>query len=221
MNKHEGFHTEDDTPPTEHKEEYQLYFDDVKPRRYYLAVNGSGAEPITTIELENKRWFRTWHLNQGYKAPKFGSQKEFDEWIDVLKDREIKRQEPLPFLRTDVEHIENLAAYFGIHIPNMFRAAGQQFLDGKIGDYVRVRLDIGRIYFKWQSLKMFCLRSLSFRDKETEALKMFITKKGDYQGEQGAREWFRWTYWVPWDLFDEATREKWMDVKREEGCGRE
>jgi hypothetical protein len=51
------------------------------------------------------------------------------------------------------------------------------------------------------------------RDKDIEALKMFITAKGGYQGEKGARDWFRWTYWVPLKLFEGPTTVRWFGEK--------
>lgn len=75
----------------------------------------------------------------------------------------------------------------------------------------------GRVYFKWQSLKRFCMRGLNLNGKDIAELKMFITKKGGYQGEQGAREFYRWTYWVPLEIFDGATQARWLGKEIEEG----
>jgi len=108
----------------------------------------------------------------------------------------------LPFLQTDAGHIETLTTYFDIHIPNMVRAKGQEFLEGKEGDFVRVKLDEGRIYFKWKNLGSFIKRVFHMKEKDVEILKIFIGKKGGYQGETGVGGWFRNTYWMPLGLFE-------------------
>jgi hypothetical protein len=185
-----------------------------------LAVNGSGADPISAAEFGNERKFRIWHFNFKHEAPLLKGQKEFEKMINELMERAIRKEDPLPFLRSDVEYIENLTMYLDIYIPNQYRSFGQEFLDGKAGDVVRMRSDLGRIYFKWQKIKRWLISALSTREKELDAYKMFITRVGGYQGEDGAREWFRWTYWVPMAMFGEETRVRWFEVEtKQEGGG--
>jgi hypothetical protein len=191
---------------------YQLYYEEVTPCRWYLSVDGGEEQRIEPHELTVQSRFRIWHLNNRYKPPQTEKDgRRFEEMIEGLYDAAIKRDKPLPFLQTDADHIETLISYFDFTIPSMVRSKGQKFLDGKFGDWVRLKLDLRRICFKWQMLKLHCQRRLNFREKELEALKMFISKKGGYQGEQGARDWWRWTYWVPMDIFDGATLKKWLE----------
>ena len=57
---------------------------------------------------------------------------------------------------------------------------------------------------------------MKMNDAELKEMKEFITKKGGYQGEKGgARDWFRCTYWVPLDVFDEVTLERWFEPDME------
>lgn len=135
--------------------------------------------------------------------------------IEQLIATSIKREDTLPFSQTDAGHTENLALYFDGHIPNLLRAKGQEFLEGKVGEYVRMHE--GRIYFKWQRLKRFCQGPLHLTGKDIDALKIFISKKGGYQGEEGAREWYRWTYWVPLEIFDGQWKMRWTDEDVGEG----
>lgn len=224
-----GFHTSagthtDDGPPVEPGNEYQLYKQDTDPCQYFLAVNGSEAKPISGRALSRQPMFRDWHIDHGLKAPLSKKRDDYEKWISHLQDHAKLKEEPLPFLRAEVQFIEKLSAYFNIHIPNMVRASGQEYLDGKVGQDVRVRMGEGRIYFKDRKLTMFCKRSLMMNDKDIVELKMFIqrlceTNRGGFQGEQGARDWMRWTYWVRWDLFDEETRERWQYPDGVEGAG--
>jgi hypothetical protein len=166
--------------------------------------------------LNTQGKFRIWHLNHHLKPPrKITVRGGFDKFVEELFDAAIKLEDPLPFRRTDVGCIETLAEYFRIHIPNMVRSCGQEYLDGKIGDRVRLKMNIGRVYFKWEGLKSFCQRALHLQQVELDALTKFITKVGGHQGEKEGRDWFRCSYWVPWDIFDEAMRSGWL--QEEEG----
>jgi hypothetical protein len=191
----------------------------VTPRRWYLSVNGSDAQLITSQELNIQVRFRNWCLAHGHKPPMAEKVHVFEEMIGSLIDKATKREDTLPFMQTDAGCIENLTNFFDIHIPNMVRSKGQEYLAGKIGDYVRLRMDINRAYFKWQSLKRFLQRSLNVHEKELDAMKMFISAKGGYQGEEGARDWFRWTYWVPLSLFNEGLVWKWLHPDEPESGG--
>ena len=221
-NGHKGYKTEGDAPEVEPKGKlngYQLYRDNEKPCNWYLSVDGQDAQPISPMELGQQIRFRNWHWKLGFKPPRSGDRKVFEEFIDQLYDAAVKR-ETLPFMQTDAGHVENLAQYFSIHIPNKVRAFGQEFLDGKTGDPVRIRLDIGRVHFKWQQLKRYCQTGLNAREEDIRSLERFIDRKGGYQSEKEGRGWFRCTYWVPWRVFDEITRERWLNPdKPDEGEG--
>ena len=185
---------------------YQLYRVEVEPCHWFLAVNGNEPQLISPGELGTQIRFRNWHFAHGLKPPLSTERRVFEEMIGRLYDAAITRNELLPFLQTDAGHIETLTTYFDIHIPNMVRAKGQEFLEGKEGDFVRVKLDEGRIYFKWKNLGSFIKRVFHMKEKDVEILKIFIGKKGGYQGETGVGGWFRNTYWMPLDLFEEPAK---------------
>ena len=220
MSDGEGFHTEPDAPKVEPLHNgYQLYHDDVDPCNYYLSVNGHEKQPIEKYELGNQAKFRNWHIGHRFIPPRSVTRDAFEQMIEQLIAASIKR-ETLPFMQTDAGHVENLVQYFSAHIPRMVRAKGQAFLDGKTGDPVRMKLDIGRLYFKWDGLKRFYQKGLNAREEDIRSLERFIDKKGGYQSEKEGRGWFRCTYWVPWEIFNEITREKWLDPdKTDEGDG--
>ena len=216
-NGHKGFKTEGDAPNVEPQgvQKYQLYCDNKIPCQWYLSVDGDEAYPITSHELTVQSRFRNWHLDHQYDPPQSERNTHiFEGMIKQLYAARIKRDVILPFQQTDAGQIENLAQFFHIPITNLLRANGKEFLDGKIGDTVRIK--DGRIYFKWQSLKRFCQSALNLNGKDIEELKMFISKKGGYQGEQGARGFYRWTYWVPLEVFDGATQARWLGEEIED-----
>jgi hypothetical protein len=218
-----GYHAEPwkdepDAPAVEHKTNgYQLYFEDVTPCRYHLAVNGAERQPISLKELSGQGSLRTWHLKYRIKPPRF-KRGEYDYFLEKLLDEAIKIEGTLPFMRTDAGRIDALAQYFIRHIPNMVRARGNEFLAGKgeRWDSVRVKWDQQRIYFKWGGMGFFCQNSLNMSKDEMEELKIFITKKGGYQDEHTGREWFRCTYWIRMDIFDAVTLERWFEPDKKE-----
>jgi hypothetical protein len=185
---------------------YQLYRVEVEPCRWFLAVNGNEPQLISPGELGTQIRFRNWHFAHGLKPPLSTERRVFEEMIGRLYDAAITRNELLPFLQTDAGHIETLTTYFDVNIPNMFRAKGQEFLNGKVGDPVRVKLDERRVYFKWKSMGSFMKRVFHMKEKDVEMLKIFIGKKGGYQGETGVGGWFRNTYWMPLGLFEEPAK---------------
>jgi len=65
----EGIHTEPDAPPVEVNGGYQLYWEDVNPCRYYLAVNGTEPLRIEPRELNAQSRFCDWHLVHHLKPP--------------------------------------------------------------------------------------------------------------------------------------------------------
>jgi hypothetical protein len=205
--------TEPGATPVESTNKYELYREDVNPCRWYLAVNGSEPLRIAPGELSSQPRFRNWHFDHGLKPPNSTERYKFENMICRLYDTAIKYEKTLPFLETDAGIVENLVFFLDMHIPTLFRAKGMEFMKGKIGDTVRVRDDYGRVYFKWKPMKRFWLRNLSAREAEVEMLKMFITERGGYQGEGEGRDWFRCSYWLPLDLFDEETKTRWFGAE--------
>jgi hypothetical protein len=64
-----AFAREQGAPESVLEREYQLSYDDVTPRRWYLSVNGSEAKLIKSNQLNEQRSFRNWCLDHGHKPP--------------------------------------------------------------------------------------------------------------------------------------------------------
>jgi hypothetical protein len=208
--------TEQNEPQQEPKNRYQLYREDVNPCRWYLVVNGNENEKlqITSCELASQSRFRTWHFDHGLKPPESVQKHLFENRISGLYDAAIKYEATLPFMQTGAGMTENLMLYFDTHV-GMGRTKGTEFMEGRFGDSVRVIEEYRRIYFKWQPMRKFWIRAFNSKEAEIDILKMFITMKGGYQGEKDGRDWFRCTYWLPWDLFDEETVTRWFTWEKE------
>jgi hypothetical protein len=206
-----GFHDIDDAPPQERKHiRWQLYYLDGTPRQWFLSVDGEERRSISSKELSIQSRWRTWHLDNGYKPPDTEKYiNKFEEIIGELFDSALRVDQEAPFLATDAQRMENLKLYFQVKIGPMLWEHGKEFEEGKYGDYVRLRLDHGRIYFKWESMNSWFRQGLHLKEAELQALKVFIIEKGGYQSKTGIKGWFRCTYWLPWELFDPETREEW------------
>lgn len=192
-----------------------LSYDKGRPRQYYLSVDNGDGLQISVRELLVPLSLHMWFLNNGYNFP-IVKNDELKKIMHELIESATERDEPPPMLRTDAEHIENLTRYFSIHIPSAVRAYGMEFRDGKVGDIVRMKEDLRRIYFKWQRLKDH-LQRMSIRDQHITGMRTFLVEKGGYQDEKTDRGWFRCTLWIPMDLFDEVTLERWMNPDEVEG----
>jgi hypothetical protein len=77
-------------------------------------------------------------------------------------------------------------------------------------------MESNRAYSKWQKLKLWGQRALNMNERDLDALKTFISAKGGYQGVEGERGWFRWTYWMPFDVFDRAVVWQWLHPDEKE-----
>jgi hypothetical protein len=210
-----AWHTEDVPPLLEAPPKYQLYYEGIEPCSYKLSVDGNEPKGITTKELTWWGPFYQWHLDHDCSPPEYMTQKVFVELTRGLFATKIKLPDPLPFRLTDAARLEDLTLYFDYFIPKDVRTRGQEYLDGKWGDDVRVKMDVRRVYFKWPHMKRRLQLAVNARENELEALKEFITNKGGYQGEKGGRDWFRYRYYLPLDLFDQATLERWFDEQME------
>jgi hypothetical protein len=203
-------HDELDAPPIETKK-YVLFREDVNPCRWYLAVDGGEPQLISSAELNTQNKFRNWHSDHGLKPPNSMQRHDFEKMVGDWYDTALPYTKTLPFLQTDAGIVENLVFFFDIHIIPHYHTHGVEFMEGKVGECVRIQEGEGRVYFKWQSMKRFWVRVLNAQNAEVNLLKMFITEKGGYQPEAGARDWFRWAYWVPLSLFDGETAARWFE----------
>jgi hypothetical protein len=216
----QGFHDMDEgdggAPKQERKHSrYQLYVMPGKPCQWFLSVDGEERRAISSHDLNVQSRWRNWHLDNGYRPPETEKNvNRFEEMIVELFDAAIKLEVDAPFLQTDAEHVETMRAYLQSAIGPLMWQYGEEFAAGKAGDWARLRMDQGRIYFKWEPLDSWLKRALHMRGAELKALKVFIMTKGGYQPKTGIKGWFRCTYWLPWDLFDEQTKEKWSNGGR-------
>jgi hypothetical protein len=189
------------------------------PRLVYLSL-GTERIPINQEDLLDQRKFQARCLSYGLPLPFSMPRKDWE--ILVRKNLENATiVEPSQLMRSNDHEYHAIEMFFGANIPSMVRSKGDEFLAGKIGDRVRVRAKEGKIYFKRESLLLFCERSLSYRRVDIDALKMFLDKEAEFHQRDDGKGWFRSSYSIRYNQLDSGYIEKWMnpDAVEEEEDG--
>jgi hypothetical protein len=184
----------------------QFWYDDTEPRNWYLQVNGGEKYPIDTPEMNGPNKLKTWLMGYGHDTAFVPETcKEYFPWADVLRRNAKKNETTLAILDTDADEKQILAEFFDWHIQIDLRSKGKEFLDGKVGDFVRLK--DGRIYFKWQSI-CWHFRRWNVHGWEQKRIKAFIARKG---GQEMSLDvgWYSRAYWVPLNVFNELLQKRW------------
>jgi hypothetical protein len=204
--------------PEREPAEWQLYYYDTIPCQWLMSVRGGPKLAITVHDLAGPVPLTCWLMGRRYSITNVPENRVlFKQKIEMLIATAIKMEkEPLPFMQTDAGIMEKLALYFGEKIKPVYRSKGQEFLDGKWGQEVRVKE--GKIYFNWDRVTVCWKHWYQAKDKDIDALKLFISDKGGHTGDtgRGVRGWLRWKYWLPLDLFPEQVQESWFNPDSKE-----
>jgi hypothetical protein len=181
---------------------------DTIPATYFVGDNDSRMR-LTGDELLKLDKFRVKCLEHHNKMPTRVSQKD---WIIIVQDliAEAGTIEPSKLYRKHVEQLESLEKYFAAHVPHMVRSKGEEYLVGKIGDHVRVRVKDERFYFKWDKLKFWCERSFSMRHKELGDMRAYVDAEATFHDRTTMRGWFRSSWSLGFHEFDEDMVYRWL-----------
>jgi hypothetical protein len=179
-----------------------------EPRKYFVNI-GNKRIWLTGKEMLGQNLYREKCLEYGVSFPDKMKQSDWDAIIRRAVDN-ATIVDPPEILRTNASEIDILHIYFSLHIPNGVRSGGEEYLAGKIGDLVRLKVKEETIYFKWHGLARFVYGGVRLNGKELEALKMFIVNRGREYGKTELRDWFRCTLSLPFAVFDEAVVDKWL-----------
>jgi len=186
------------------------------PQIFILNI-GDNRVMMDAEELLNQQRFKVKCLASG--AP-FPHSLKREEWENVVR-RAIDNAtvvEPPTLMRTHAQEIEILTTWFGIYVPGCVRRVGVPYLNGGAGrldDAIRVRIEERRFYFKWQRLSHFCLRSYS--GKEAMMMRTFVNNKcEEHRQGPGIRDWYRHTYSIGFDVFDDDVVNRWLNPDKEE-----
>jgi hypothetical protein len=164
---------------------------------------------LSSDDLLDIKKFRIRCLENDKPFPDKIKQPDWDEVVRRNVDAAVM-VEPSVLFKTNVDQLEMLKAFFGRHIPHMVRARGEEFLAGRCGEVVRVKLEEGRIYFKWEKMKYWCERVLGSFRKEIEEMKVFLENNSKFHGRTEGKGWYRSTQSLHINLFEEEILEEWL-----------
>ena len=176
----------------------------------FIVNVGGERVPFTASELLNMQRYKEKSLAYAVTIAEGSMKKhEWERLVQIGIENATVVETP-SILQKDINEIEILKIFFGVHIPNMVRAKGDEFLKGKEGDLVRIRDSEREIYFKWDSCAIFC-RKMMVGDRSIDRLRMFLAEKGKEHGRNDTKgRWYRCTVSVPWEIFDPLVIEHWL-----------
>lgn len=147
--------------------------------------------------------YRERHLEYGAPLPPKMKNDDYEIFMRRMFENMTVVQ-PTSVMRTNAAEIALLTRWFYTRIP-MFMRVGEKGND----DPVRVKVRERQIYFKEWALELF-LSSLNRPD--ADAIRTFVENKCEYHGKDDGGHWWRCTYSIPLDTFNEEVVNKWLNV---------
>jgi hypothetical protein len=142
-----------------------------------------------------------------------------DEWDRIIKialeDAQVVK--PSEIMKTNADEWETLERWLGIIIPNNVRRLGVLYLNGKGNkdDAARIRTEERRIYIKFDQFKRHCFQTRT--EKFTKQMRDFIDREFEHHTQElgsGMRDWYRGTWSISFDKFDEAIIDRWLNPEK-------
>jgi hypothetical protein len=188
-----------------------------EPREFIVSM-GDKRVRLTAKELMNQNSFIEKCMDVGAPYPDRMKRDEWDRIVRIaLEDSQMVK--PSELMKTNADEWETLQIFFGIHIPNGVRRDGIKYLNGggTENDVVRVKVAERLFFFKIDVLKRFCLQTRT--ETFARQMRVFIDKEGTHLKQEigsGVRGWFRGTWSLPFEKFDEAFINKLLDPEKYE-----
>jgi hypothetical protein len=175
----------------------------------FIVNLGEGRMILDAHTLLNLQKYKERCLEHGVSFP--NSMKK-DEWENIVrKNREgATIVEPSELLRTNDDEWMALEKYISGQVKTGVRTRGDEYLNGRWGDYVRVKVDTGKFYFKWNSLRTFCERSLQLNQTRIHDLQLFLDKEAEIISRDRMRDWFRSSMSMRFGQFDPDKVNEWL-----------
>jgi hypothetical protein len=190
----------------------QLYRNNESVCHYWLGVDGGERQAIPVRELNDQRRLQTWFLGRKYRPLDTMSVQEFEKWRNDLLEHVIVVEDKSELLRTQAFIIEKLTLYFGLHVPWMVRSRGQEYLNGKCGDYVRIDLKSRRFHVKWELLVEWCTRVGNVSDGQVEEIRLWLEREAIYWDKHvGRGGWWRCTFGIKMDIVSDWILDQWLN----------
>jgi hypothetical protein len=175
-----------------------------EPRIFFASIGGKRIQ----CSFEELWYIRKFVIKCGECGvpPPSMTQKE---WEKIVRKNieEATIVEPSRIIRSNADEYDIMAKFFEANIPNFMR------MGEKKDDRVRVRIEEQRVYFKEKRLLEYC-RMLPGGGNLATAMRWFINNKCDFHEQKdGYRDWWRSSYSIACNQFDEVERERWFPVE--------
>jgi hypothetical protein len=186
--------------------------------RLYSANVGNNRISLDASELMNVNAFRIKCVAYGADFP---NRIKGPEWDSIVR-RAIENAtmvEPTEAMKTAAHELEIIHTFFDITVRNNVRSLGEEYLNGggRKDDPVRIIVSENRFYFKWLKLQRFC--RMKYRDVDVDKLRTYVENNCQYHGKErgsGTRLWYRCTYSIGFDKFEEDDVSYWLGQEKEE-----
>jgi hypothetical protein len=183
---------------------------------FMFIVNvGSKRIRMTTDEIMNVKRYQNKCFENGVEFPENMADTDWKDCVKKARNEAIV-QEASELFRPHATELEIMEAFFGRHIVFLVRSKGQEFLDGKVGDVVRVKVNEERIYFKHQALLEFVRRSYSASDEVIKRLRIFIEDHAIFHNREIGKGWYRSTHSVQFNELNPELVQVWLNPGTEE-----
>jgi hypothetical protein len=184
-----------------------------KPQIFFTNV-GEERIACNADELLNLNKYRIKCLEYSMSFPDNMPKKD---WERIVKNslENATQVDPPDIMKTDAKELRILEDWLSIHIMSGVRRNYGEFMIGEWGDSVRIRESEKRIYFK--AKKLFTAVRLRRGPAEEQIITEYVGHKCmEHKQGPGARAWFRYTYSIGFDQFNEETLQHWFDPDRPE-----
>jgi len=168
----------------------------------------------TAGELQHLKAFRVKCLEYSSSFPDMMSQANWDKIVRSSLEN-ATYVDPPDVVKTDAKELRMMEEFLGLHIMGGVRRNFGEFMTGKWGDPVRIREDEKRIYFKHK--KLLTRIRLMRGAREEEMMTSYIANKCmEHRQGPGIRDWFRYSYSISWDVFDDDVLTRWFTPEEKE-----
>jgi hypothetical protein len=182
------------------------------PRAYFVGDGDEGTRiRLTADDLLNINRYQLRCMEQGRTGfPVNTTAKEWKNLVLGLINDSVM-VEPSELYRKHVKELEALERYFSAHIPNWVRTKGDEFLNGKVGDPIRIRIKDERVYFKWRDLLRWLDKALGMKQVDLDNMRAFVDTEAKYHDtKEGLGRFFRCSHSLKFSTFNEDIVHYWL-----------
>ncbi len=173
-----------------------------KPRMFIISV-GEIRIQMEATQLINQNMFQNKFLEEGITVPHQRKKEEHSNWIN-MQMASATVVEPSYLMRTNATELEIFERFLGWHLKSWVRRG----MIPKETDIVRAVPKEKRFYFKWKDMESSLRKNML--DREIPSMRIFIENNCTHHKDDSRGRWWRYTYSISFDKFDEDMVNEWM-----------